>query len=113
MNQVITTTNLDISKPASFADFVTLAKTLQNELDAAWGIVEQQMLDRDITQLKGEWGTVSIGERKNWKATGQLPPRFYKQTLDTTKLNFMLSHGDTLPAGVDYSVKQYLTKRIK
>jgi hypothetical protein len=113
MNDIINTKGLDISKPKSFAEFVELAKELQGQLDLAWGVVEQQMLDRNVKSLKGDWGSATIGERKNWKATTELPPRFYKKSLDTSKLNFMLGHGDTLPAGAEFTTKQYLTKRVK
>ena len=115
MNNQLTTINtkkLDISKPAQFADFVAQAKALQNVLEEAWGIVEQQMLDRDVKQLKGDWGTISIAERRNWKVVGNLPPRFYKQTVDTAKLNFLQKNGDKLPKGAVMSTSKYMTKKI-
>jgi hypothetical protein len=110
---LLNTKGLDISNPATFESFVTQAKQLQNLLENAWGQVEEQMLNHNVKSIKGDWGSLTIAERKSWKATGDLPPRFYKQTLDTTKLNFMLNHGDTLPEAVEMKTTQYLTKRIK
>lgn len=109
---IINTKGLDISKPKQFAEFVEQAKALQNVLEEAWGIVEQQMLDRNVKQVKGDWGTLSIAERRNWKVTGNLPPRFYKQTVDTSKLNFMQAHGEKLPKGVVMSKSKYMTKKL-
>jgi hypothetical protein len=114
MNQLTTinTKGLDISKPKQFAEFVAQAQALSNVLEEAWGIVEQQMLERNVKQVKGDWGTLSIAERRNWKVTGQLPPRFYKQVVDTSKLNFMQAHGEKLPKGVSMSKSKYITKKL-
>lgn len=115
MNQLTTinTNKLDISKPAQFAEFVAQAKALANVLEEAWGVVEQQMLDRNVDKLSGDWGSISVAERKNWKATGQLPPRYYKTVLDTSKLNFLFKAGEKLPAGAEFTTSQYITKRLK
>jgi hypothetical protein len=113
MKSLINLQDVDITKPEQFAKFVAAAKEIQGQLDAAWGYVEQSMLDGNVTQLKGEWGTVSLAERKNWKATTVLPPRYYKQTLDTAKLNFLYKAGEQLPAGAEFTTSQYITKRIK
>lgn len=110
---IINTKSLDISKQASFAAFVEQAKEVQAQLDLAWGLVEQQMLDRDVKQVKGEWGTISVSERRNWKATKELPPRFYKKSLDTARLNFMQKQGDKLPAGAVMTTTKSITKRLK
>jgi hypothetical protein len=115
MNQELTinTKGLDISKPAQFAQFVAQAQALQNTIEEAWGVVEQQMLDRNVKQVKGDWGSLSIGTRRNWKVEGQLPPRFYKQTIDTAKLNFMQGRGEKLPKNAKLTTTKYLTKRLK
>lgn len=113
MNQLtINTKGLDISKAKQFAEFVEQAKTLQNAIEEAWGVVEQQMLDRNVKQLKGDWGTLSIAERRNWKVEGTLPPRFYKQTVDTSKLNFLQKNGEKLPKGAIMSTSKFLTKKL-
>lgn len=114
MNQLTTinTKALDISKPKQFAEFVSQAQALANVLEEAWGIVEQQMLDRNVKQVKGDWGTLSIAERRNWKITGNLPPRFYKQTVDTAKLNFLQGRGEKLPKGATLTKTKYITKKL-
>lgn len=113
MNSIINTKGLDISKPSDFAKFVALAQEFQGQIDAAWGLVEEQMQNRNIQKIAGDWGTISMAERKNWKATKQLPPRFYKQTLDTAKLNFLNKAGEKLPEGAEYTTTSYISKRFK
>lgn len=114
MNQLTTinTKGLDISKPKQFAEFVAQAQALSNLLEEAWGVVEQQMLDRNVKQVKGDWGTLSIAERRNWKVEGTLPPRFYKQTVDTAKLNFLQGRGEKVPKNAKLSMTKYLTKKL-
>lgn len=109
---VLNLKGLDISKQTEFSTFVKQAKALQSQLDAAWALVDQQMKSRGISQVKGDWGTLSQAERKTWKADDTLPPRFYKQVLDTSKLNFMLTHGDVLPEGLELKVTKYLVRKV-
>lgn len=114
MNQ-LTTINIkgvDISKAKQLAGLIEQANAAANVLEDFWGVVEQQMLDRNVKQVKGDWGTLSIAERRNWKVEGTLPPRFYKQTVDTAKLNFIEARGEKLPKGVSMSKSKYLTKKL-
>lgn len=104
---------LDISKQAEFSTFVEQAKLLQSALDAAWKLVDEQMKHRGIKELKGEYGTVLLVPRKSWKADKTVPPRFFKQTLDTSKLSFMFNHGDSLPQGVSYTESFGIRKNLK
>lgn len=97
---------VEIVMTEAVTDFLALKADLEAEIKATWNAIEAYMLKNDIKTV----GQLTIAERKSWKVQGQLPPRFYKQTLDTTRLNFMLEHGDNLPAGASYSVKPYLTK---
>lgn len=109
---LLTTKGIKLDNPATFESFVKQAKELQNILEEAWGAVEQKMLDHDVKSIKGDWGSLTIAERKNWKGD-KLPPRFYKQVLNTAKLNSMLKLGEKLPKGASYTTSQYLTKKIK
>jgi hypothetical protein len=112
-NSIINTQGLDISKPADFANFVKLAKEVQTQLDAAWGFVEQQMLDRNVKSLKGDWGTISTAERINWKVNqNEVDPYYLKSAPDTKKLKAAFDAGE-LPVGADFTTSVYITKRIK
>jgi hypothetical protein len=87
-------------------DFMELKSSIEGELKATWNALQDYMLDNDIKTIEN----LTIAEKKTWKAERQLPPRFYKQTLDTSRLTFMLEHGDALPKGVAFKTSKYLTK---
>jgi hypothetical protein len=112
---IINPNQIDISKPGDFAEFVAQAKALQNSLEAAWGVVEQQMLDRSVNQLKGDWGTVSISEAELLvvEDASQLDPAVTKPALDTKKVRAYRELMGALPAGVATKTISKFTKRIK
>lgn len=114
MNQLstINPSKVDITKAKQLAELIEQAQAAQTVLEGFWGAIEQQMLDRKVTTVKGDWGTLTIAERRNWKVEGNLPPRFYKQVVDTSKLNFLEAHGEKIPAGAIMSTSKYLTKRL-
>lgn len=87
-------------------EFMELKTNLEAELKATWKAIEAYMIDNDIKDIYN----LTIAEKKSWKATGTLPPRFYKQTLDTARLNFAYEHGDKLPKNASFTTTQYLTK---
>lgn len=106
-------TTRDITnKTARFIRALQTAKTLEAELSSFYEHIQAEMTATGVTRLSGEWGSLSLATRKNWKAD-KLPPRFYKQTLDTTKLNFLYKSGEKLPAGASFTESTYLTKRLK
>lgn len=111
----INTNNLDISKPADFAAFALQAQELKNQLDAFWGAVEQQMNDRGVNKLKGDWGSVTISpaELLTIVDASQLDPQLTKPALDTKKVHGYVDVFGELPAGVGVRTVTKFTKRIK
>lgn len=112
MNQIIQTPKNIISQGQDFLNFIELQKDVTSQIEAAWAEIQAQMVKHGVSNIKGDWGFVSLSERKNWKATN-LPPRFYKQVLDTARLNSLYKLGDPIPKGATFNVTNYLTKRIK
>lgn len=117
MNELTTinTNTLDISKPAQFAEFVAQAKTLSNLLEEAWGAVEQQMLDRNIEKLSGDWGSISFENAELLAVTDAsvLDPGVTKPALDTKKVRAYRELMGELPAGVGTKTITKFAKRIK
>lgn len=117
MNELTTinTNTLDISKPAQFADFVAQAKALQGVLEEAWGVVEQQMLDRNVKQLKGDWGSIQFEDAELLAITDAavLDPGVTKPALDTKKVRAYRELMGELPAGVGTKNITKFAKRIK
>lgn len=109
---VLSTNNIDITKPEAFAEFVAKAKEIQGQLDAAWGFVEQQMLDHNVTKLQGDWGNISEVEKINWKTTKDVDPYYLKTAPDTKKLKAAFDAGE-LPEGADFTTTKYMRKTIK
>lgn len=111
----INTNSIDISKPADFAKFVALAKEVQGQLEAAWGIVEQQMLDRNVKELTGAWGKIGFepAELLVVSDATALDPGVTKPALDTKKVRAYRELMGELPAGVSTRTITKFAKRIK
>lgn len=100
------------NQTTKFVKALQTAKTLESELQTFYATIQAEMEEHGIQSVKGDWGALTLATRKAWKAD-KLPPRFYKQALDTTKLNFLFNAGEQLPKGVRFTETQYLTKRLK
>lgn len=98
-----------------FQTFLTKQKQARAEIDATWKTIEQQMIEHDVKSVKGEWGSITIAERTNYKVENldELPAKFIKKVADTTKIGTYHKLEDKLPKGVTISTTKYLTKRIK
>lgn len=89
-------------------------KVLQSQNADAWKEIEKQMIELNIKSVKGDWGSITIAERLNWRIDQEvLPPRFWKKVPDTTKISTIFRLEGKAPKGANLSYTQYLTKRIK
>lgn len=112
---VLNMNNLDIHKPEAFAQFVASAKELQGQLELAWGAVQQQMLDRNVNKLKGDWGTIQFIESEQLVVTDaeSLDPAVTKPSLDTAAVRAYRELYKELPAGVGSKTITKFDRRIK
>lgn len=95
-------------------DKIAELKHAQDEINATWKQVESAMIGNDIKSIKGDWGSITIAEKNNFKADLDiLPSKFIKKVADTTKIGTFFKLEGTLPKGVELSKTKYLTKRIK
>lgn len=101
-----------IEQTPSLLNFLQVAKELEEQIEASYAYLKEQMVQNDVRAVKGEWGSLTIAERLNWKAIDTVAPRFYKKTLDTSKLKAYYIAMNRLPNGVDVSTTKYLTKRL-
>lgn len=85
------------------------AKKLIKEAMIAAG-VDKIVLDSDSLQ-----GYITLAERVSYKATDldEVDAKFHKPTLDTAKVKAEAVLTGALPAGVEESRTQYITKKIK
>lgn len=96
-----------------FQEFVTRQKEIKAKIDDEWKKIELAMIKTDTKSIKGDWGSITIAERLNWETTDELPARFYKKVVDTTKLSGVYRLENKAPKGATPVYSKYLTKRIK
>lgn len=99
-------TNNSLVPAEAVHEFIELKTALEAQIKATWRALEDYMISNDIKHLDA----LTIAEKKSWEIKGTLPPRFYKQVVNTTKLNSMVKLGEKLPKGVTYTSGSYITK---
>jgi hypothetical protein len=108
--------DIAVQLEAAVSDKIATIKNAQVEIDQQWKAVEGLMIEHDIKQIKGEWGTLTIGERLNWLVDETiLPAKFFKKVPNTKKITdtYRLEGADKTPKGCVPSITKYLLKRIK
>lgn len=90
-------------------------KEAQEQIDDTWDQVKEVMINNDVKSIKGDWGSITIADRTNYRAPAldEVPKKFIKKALDTTKVQAHKDLTGELPKGVAESHTKYLTKRIK
>jgi hypothetical protein len=97
-----------------FRKFLELQKTTQDQIATVWKNIETQMIEHDVKSVKGDWGSITIAERQNFKANlDELPSKFVKKVADLSKIANSYALEGKLPKGVERTITKYLTKRIK
>jgi predicted metal-dependent peptidase len=98
-----------------FEEQVKTLKETETKLKATWKNVETAMIENNVKSIKGEWGSITIADRTNYKASDleEVPRKFIKKALDTKKVQAHQDLTGELPKGVTESHTKYLTKRIK
>lgn len=97
-----------------FKEFLDLKKQVDQQVSSVWKMIEERMIENDIKQLKGDFGTVTIAERQGWDIDEtELPSKFYKKVVDTTKLTATYRLEGKAPKGCTPKITKYITKRLK
>lgn len=98
-----------------FTAFLQKQKSFQEKSALYWKSIEDQMIKHSVKSIKGPWGSLTIAERTNYKAAdiNDVPAKFIKKALDTTKISAQYKLSGSLPKGVESSQSLYLMKRIK
>lgn len=97
-----------------FKKFLDLQRAVNEHAAKTWKNIEAQMIEHDIKQLKGDFGTVTLAERQNWEIDEELlPKKFFKKVVDTTKITATYRLENKAPAGCKPVTFKYLTKRLK
>lgn len=102
-----------IEQTPELLNFLKTAKEIEEQIEASYGYLKEQMVKYDVRAMKGDWGSLTIAERLNWNVIGKLQPKFYKKVPDTAKMKAYYVAMDRLPAGVDVTTTKYLSKKLK
>lgn len=95
-------------------------KSLEKEAKAANEEIKQAMIDQGVEriefdpELTGISGYITLATRKNYKVTDidELDDQFKSLKADTDKIKAQHTLTGELPAGVETSETQYITKKI-
>lgn len=102
----------EIVQDEEFVAFVMAQKRLEEQVKNNWALIQKLMEDKKVATVKGDWGFLTLGNKKSLVATEPLPPRFYRLSLDSAKLEaYKKLHGE-YPKNVQRTDSRYLAKRI-
>jgi hypothetical protein len=110
--KTITVRKGEIVQDDEFVAFVKAQKRLQEQLDNNWSMIQDLMENKKVATVKGNWGHITLATRKTLNAAHPLPPRFYKQALDTSKINAYKTMKGEYPEGVRETTSKYLSKKV-
>jgi len=97
-----------------FAKAEAKLKTLQAKHDEVLDKIKQAMIEHNVTKIDGDWGYITLAERKTYKATDvdDVDDKYLKLSLDTKKVAAEATLSGEVPAGVEVVKTQYITKRL-
>lgn len=102
----------NLAENAAFLDFLRIQQEMTTEFEKTWEVVKDRMEQYDIKSIKGDWGHITMAQRKTY--SGAAAPRFMKKVLDTDKIKaYVTLHKGNLPEGVSLKATLYLQKKIK
>lgn len=104
-----------------YAKLETQLKAAEKEAKEANETIKQAMIDAGVeriefdAELTGISGYITLASRKNYKVVDadELPDEFKTLSPDTAKIKAHETLTGELPAGVETSETQYITKKIK
>ena len=111
---ILADTEKKLEANPEFKKFLELQKEVNKKASEIWKQVEQEMIDNDIKQIKGDFGSLTIAERQGWTYDEeQLPNKFFKKVVDTKKITDTYRLEGKAPKGCEPYTTKYLTKRLK
>lgn len=114
LEKTLHTVEQELQLNPKFKAFLDLQKSVNQQASDMWKYVEEKMIENDIKQLKGDFGTITIAERQGWEIDEeQLPSKFFKKVVDTTKITKYYRLEGKAPKGTVSKITKYLTKRLK
>lgn len=101
----------NLAENQAFLDFLALQAQMTTEFDKTWAVIKERMEQYDITKISGDFGYITVAERKNYSGTPA--PTFFKRVLDTSKINaYVKLNSGKLPKGIKVTTTRFLQKKI-
>lgn len=114
MEQQLIKLETELSQNDQFKRFIEFQQTVREKSAEVFKNIEQTMIANDIKTVKGDWGSITVVERTNYKADlDELPAKFIKRTADTTKIALAHKLENKLPKGVTTTTTKFLMKKFK
>lgn len=103
------------TKNKLFVQYINLqkeVKQVEEALAEQWKTLQEAMETNDVPKIEGDWGSITLASRKNYKETGKVSDEFKKSVIDTKKVGAHTTLTGEVPEGVEVSETKYLTKRF-
>ena len=102
-----------LSENSQFKKFIEFQRAVREKSAEVFKDIEDTMIENGIKSVKGEWGSITIVERTNYSGDlTQVPSRFIKKVLDTTKVSQSHKLEGKLPKGITTTTTKFLQKRF-
>lgn len=113
-NQLVEQENELVKQNDQFQQFINFQKSTQSKISLIWKTIEDEMINRDIKSVKGDWGSVTICERVSFDIdVDLLPAKYIKKVPDTTKIGQAFKLEGKPVKGTTPKYTKYIMKRIK
>lgn len=113
----MTTAISDYTVPKEIEKKILTAIELKKELEQYEKEIKEQltkaMIENDVYSIKNDSYTVTLATRTTLKATGEIPKKYQKITLDSSKAGIDYKLYGEVPEGLTKSETKYITWRAK
>lgn len=114
MEQELARLEAELAQVEQFKQFIEFQRTVRDKTAEVFKNIEETMITNDIKTVKGDWGSLTIVERTNYSGDlTQVPKKFIKKVLDTTKVGQAHKLEGELPKGITTTTTKFLQKRFK
>lgn len=96
-----------------FVEAEAQLKVLKEKHDEVINQLREAMIENGVDKIEGDWGYITLAERTNYKAIGEVSDEFTKKTLDTAKVKAHATLTGDLPVNVAETRTRYITKKFK
>lgn len=104
----------ELEQNEQFKNYLTLKNKINTQDSLFREAVKNEMIKHDIPKLKGDWGSITLVNREDFKVTDEAKvPDEYKEektlvVVDTKQIKEDYTLTNILPAGIEIKKSQYV-----